>query len=301
MQDLYEEIVSEEFKIFELGNKMTLKAKDNFTKTGFVSEKGVENKNIFKRNIETGLEKNLDNNNLAFVVNKDGIVLVGDSYYKFEKNKLSILKDWINSSSRIGEEFLKNTNNAKIVYLKNLKAAKVLATPDIGNFSRSNVGVIGSPQTHKVLGYYDFNWLYDGNSYATPIYSSTYRIKVLKRGFLGYWYNVNTQVVIEGTNSFYGNSCNTGTGGGCLCLSCGCSLDNYGQYRVVYKIDSGVSETTITNNINGYDCRTIGDYNYISFNPLNNARFQNVDFKAGYNPVVISGNFYVSTNVNGPY
>lgn len=302
MQDLYEDIITEEFEIFEQGEKISSKAKDNFSKTGFVSEKGVLNKNLFKRSNEEGILKNLDNDNLAYVLNKEGIALIGDSYYKFEKNKISIVKESKLNNSKLSDIFSPQSNKVKIINTKNLKGAKVLATPDAANFSRSNVGAIGSPQTHKVLGYYDFLWLYDGNQYAAPKYSSTYRIKVLKRGLFGAWFNVNTQVVIEGTNSFYGNKCSNSTQGGglCLCLTCGCNLDNYGQYRVVYKIDSGVSETTTSTNIE-YNCYTIGDFNYMSGTQLNGTRIQNVDFKAGYNPVVVSGNFYVTTNVNGSF
>lgn len=139
---------------------------------------------------------NINDYTLSKVVNREGIIKIGDSIYQYKKNTIKIIKDGDCKKIKILNN-IESTNDSLKISVIDLKSGG-------GSSTSQNIhkGAYKTNGVYKVIIYNDFTQKYQGD---LNIYRTNFQIKirVLKKAF-GCWYN-NCKRKIDFDCNFIGN------------------------------------------------------------------------------------------------
>ncbi|AEI48526.1 hypothetical protein [Runella slithyformis] len=154
----------------------------------------TQNPHTFFYSLEEGIELNLTSTEMSSVLNKDGIVKVAGKIIQYSKFNIKIIEDGdptkialldkINQTDK-SQGITVNPINFKSSGQKNSKVSKVAYS-----YTRSCENATGSPLQYRVIVYEE---AYDFNDGVLRYWVGNYRVRTLRRGAFGAWYNHATR------------------------------------------------------------------------------------------------------------
>lgn len=191
---------------------------------------------------------------LSKIVNRNGIVKVGDKIYQYKKYTTKIIEDGDESKIPLLNSILSSDDELKITVID-------LKSNSPQNFSKSAYKTNG---VYKVIIYNDFHQKYQGDP---NIYRTNFQIKmrVLRKAFgVAYF---NHKEIVEFNNSFIGNAVT-----GFQISTNGSHITGYHKWTGSFKGPTPNKEHTVELNFNAapYSTQVVGDNLFYHFNTLGN-------------------------------
>lgn len=147
-----------------------------------------DNPNTFFYSKEEGIRLNLIRIGLASLLNKDGIVKIGDKIIQYKNAYTKVIEDG-NSKKIDLLEKIKSTDKEAGISVHPVRFHNANKRLDYA-YSRSCEGGYGSPLQYRII-VYEEAYHFDEGLYRN--YFGGIEIRTLKRGFLGGWYNHATR------------------------------------------------------------------------------------------------------------
>lgn len=147
-----------------------------------------DNPNTFFYSKEEGIQLNLIKIGLASLLNKDGIVKIGGKIIQYKHSYTKVIEDGNTGKIDLLEK-IKSTDKETGISVHPIKFYNADKKLNYA-YSRSCEGGYGSPLQYRLIVYEES---YNGNDGYQIFYQGGLRIRTLKRGFLGGWYNHATR------------------------------------------------------------------------------------------------------------
>lgn len=143
-----------------------------------------DNPNTFFYSKEEGIQLNLIKIGLASLLNKDGIVKIGDKIIQYKNAYTKVIEDGDTKKIALLEKTMSTNKEAGISVhpVRFHNANKRLAY----EYSRSCEGGYGSPLQYRIIVYEE---AFDYENLTSHVYTGGLKIRTLKRGAFGAWYN----------------------------------------------------------------------------------------------------------------
>ena len=147
-----------------------------------------DNPNTFFYSKEEGIRLNLIRTELDYLLNKDGLVKVGDKIIQYKSSYTKVIEDGDTKKIALLEKTMSTDKKLGVSVhpIKFYNANKKLNYA----YTRSCEGGYGSPLQYRII-VYEEAYHHDDGLYRN--YLGTLKIRTLKRGFLGGWYNHATR------------------------------------------------------------------------------------------------------------
>ncbi|SFF53030.1 hypothetical protein SAMN04488541_104922 [Thermoflexibacter ruber] len=210
LQNIYDIAVLSERKEMEKEGEISDLQRNRLITYGCLSDFTFNHRYLFKFDKEKGMDMKLFNPSLAPLLNIDGIVQVGQNIFQYGEDFVKIITDGdINKVNHL-YKFTKSDKSQNIVVClvnNRMKESSVPTNGKVEDWVRSCETTVNSPASYRTLVYeefYDYTNYTGIHPYYNPYSTYTHFIKVrnLKRGFLGYWYDTDFLTTMYGAIAY---------------------------------------------------------------------------------------------------